>query len=155
MSEIRIAEVRCREVIDSKARPMVETDVLTSSGHVGRASSPCGTSVGSGEAHVLRDGGKRLAGLGVRNAVRNVEQVIAPALVGQVATLQERIDARLIDIDGTRQKTRLGANAIYSVSVAVARAAAQAVGLPLYRYLTSQERWGLPIPLFNVVNGGQ
>ena len=154
MSEIRITGVRCREVIDSKARPMVETDVLTSSGHKGRSSSPCGTSVGSGEAHALRDGGKRLKGIGVRKAVRNVLEIIAPALVGQAVTRQEAIDARMIDLDGTSRKTRLGGNAIYSVSVAVARAAAQAVGLPLYRYLGTQERYTLPIPLFNVVNGG-
>lgn len=154
MSEIRITEIRCREAIDSKARPMVETDVLTSSGYKGRGSSPCGTSVGSGEAHVLRDGGERLKGLGVRDAVRNVKEIIAPALVGEAVTRQEAIDEKMVDLDGTDRKTRLGANAIYSVSVAVARAAAHAVGLPLYRYLETQERCTLPIPLFNVVNGG-
>lgn len=154
MSEIRITEIRCREVVDSKARPMVETDVYTSSGHKGRSSSPYGTSVGSSEAHVLRDGGKRLRGIGVGDAVQNVNSVIAPALVGQAVTEQEAIDGRMIELDGTSRKSRLGANAIYSVSVAVARAAAQAVRLPLYRYLGAQDRCTLPLPMFNLINGG-
>jgi len=149
-----ITEIRCREVLDSKGRPTVETDVLTSDGAKGTASAPCGTSVGHAEAHALRDGGPRLQGLGTRLAVRQVLDKIAPVLLGKDVTEQESIDRAMVTLDGTPRKDRLGANAIYSVSVAVARAAAGSLGIPLYRYLAAREVYTLPLPAFNVLNGG-
>ena len=141
-------------MLDSKGRPMVEVDVLTSSGAFGRGSAPCGTSVGKHEAFVLRDGGKRFDGLGVKKAVRNVTDVIAPALLGEKILDQRAIDERMIELDGTPNKSRLGANSIYSVSVAVARAAADDAGLPLFRHLAGEGLRYLPVPAFNVINGG-
>jgi enolase len=149
-----IVEVKAREILDSKARPMVEVDVRTAEGVLGRGSSPCGTSVGSHEAFVLRDGGERYRGLGVRQAVRNVTEVIAPALVGRSVADYREIDALLIELDGTPNKSRLGANAIYSVSIAAARAGAAACDLPLYRYLGAPVDCTIPVPMFNMINGG-
>jgi enolase len=149
-----ITAVKARELLDSKGRPMVEVDVLTSSGAFGRGSAPCGTSIGKYEAFVLRDGGKRFDGLGVKKAVRNVTDIIAPILLGGNIFDQRAIDERMIELDGTPNKSQLGANAIYSVSVAVARAAANDKGLPLYRYLSGDDLRHLPVPAFNVINGG-
>jgi enolase len=149
-----IAEIKAREILDSKARPLVEVDIITSDGMLGRGSSPCGTSVGSHEAVVLRDGGTRYGGLGVQKAVRNVLELIAPALKGRSVTDQKAIDSLLIELDGTRNKSRLGANAIYSVSIATARAAAAALRVPLYRYLGGEDACLLPVPMFNMINGG-
>jgi len=149
-----IVELKAREILDSKARPIVEVDVRTADGAVGRGSSPCGTSVGSHEAFVLRDGGRRYGGLGVRQAVRNVTEVIAPALAGRSVANQQQIDALLIELDGTPNKSRLGVNAIYSVSIAAARAGAAALQMPLYRYLGGPAPCGLPVPIFNMINGG-
>jgi enolase len=154
MSDVTIVAVKAREVLDSKARPMVEVDVWTSDGVMGRGSSPCGTSVGRHEAVVLRDGGTRYGGLGVRQAVRNVQEVIFPAIKGESVLDQRRLDDRMIELDGTPNKARIGANATYSTSVAVARAAAASVRQPLFRYLGGDDARCLPVPMFNVVNGG-
>ncbi|HKE28285.1 MAG TPA: enolase C-terminal domain-like protein [Bryobacteraceae bacterium] len=150
-----IVEVKAREILDSKARPTVEVDVRTADGVLGRGSSPCGTSVGSHEAFVLRDGGDRYRGLGVRRAVRNVTEAIAPSLVGRSVADYREIDALLIELDGTPDKSRLGANAIYSVSIAAARAGAAACDLPLYRYLGAPAESTIPVPMFNMINGGR
>ena len=155
MASDEVVEVKAREILDSKARPMVEVDVRTAGGAFGRGASPCGTSVGAHEAFVLRDGGERYGGLGVRLAVRNVLEVIAPALKGRSVLNQQEIDSLMIELDGTPNKSRLGANAIYSVSIAVARAAAAARGMPLYRHLGGPEARCLPVPMFNMINGGQ
>ena len=154
MRESTIAAVRAREVLDSKGRPTVEVDVITSDGVVGRAAAPCGVSVGRHEAHVLRDGSQRLGGLGVLKAVQNVTEVIGPELCGTSAFQQRAIDRMMIALDGTPDKSRLGGNAIYSVSLAVAQAAAQSAGLPLYRYLGGAQADRLPMPMFNLINGG-
>ena len=154
MTDSKIATIKARELLDSKGRPMVEVDVLTSSGAFGRGSAPCGTSVGKHEAFVLRDGGKRFDGLGVKKAVMNVTDVIAPVLLGKNIFDQRAIDERMIELDGTPNKSLLGANTIYSVSVAVARAAAANAGLPLYRHLAGESLGYLPVPAFNVINGG-
>jgi enolase len=154
MRDVTIVAVKAREVLDSKARPMVEVDVWTSEGVMGRGSSPCGTSVGRHEAVVLRDGGTRYGGLGVRQAVRNVQEAIFPVIKGESVLDQERLDDRMIELDGTPDKARLGANAIYSVSIAAARAGAASVRQPLFRYLGGDGARCLPVPMFNVVNGG-
>jgi enolase len=150
-----IVEVRAREILDSRGNPTVEVEVFLASGAEGRAAVPSGASTGSGEALELRDGDKRrYAGKGVRLAVKNVEQVIAPELKGYDALDQALIDRVLCQLDGTPQKETLGANAILGVSLACARAAADDVGLPLYRYLGGPQARTLPVPLMNVVNGG-
>jgi len=155
MATDTIVEIKARELLDSKARPLVEVDVVTAGGAVGRGSSPCGTSTGAHEAVVLRDGGKRYGGLGVLRAVRNVLEVIAPALKGRSSANQVELDRLLTELDGTADKSRLGANAIYSVSIAVARAGAASSGMPLYRHLGGAEPCCLPVPMFNLINGGR
>lgn len=154
MKDPKIILIKARELVDSKGRPMVEVDVLTSSGSLGRGSAPCGTSVGKHEAFILRDGGNRFGGLGVQKAVRNVVDIIAPALLGANIFEQRKIDDLMIKLDGTINKSGLGANSIYSVSVAVARAAAKDARLTLYRYLAGEDPQYLPVPAFNVINGG-
>lgn len=154
MADHRIVALTTREILDSKARPMVEVDVWTGGGAMGRGASPCGTSVGKHEACILRDGGTRYGGLGVRQAVRNVSEAIFPALRGMEVLDQRAIDLCMIALDGTPEKARLGANAIYSVSIAVARAAAASRGLPLYRHLGGDGPYTLPVPMFNMLNGG-
>ncbi len=154
MADDAITSVKAREILDSKARPMVEVDVRTAGGVLGRGASPCGTSVGKHEAFVLRDGGTRYGGLGVQRAARNVREVIAPALQGWSVLDQRGIDTLLIEMDGTPNKSHLGANAIYSVSIAVARAAAAVRRLPLYRHLGGPDASLLPVPMFNMINGG-
>ena len=150
-----IVDITAREILDSRGNPTVEADVLLSSGVLGRAAVPSGASTGEHEAVELRDGdGERYLGKGVRNAVRNVEETIAPALAGADATDQIGIDAALIDLDGTPNKSNLGANAILSVSLAVARAAAEDLKLPLYRYLGGPLARVMPVPMMNIVNGG-
>lgn len=153
MKATKIAAVRAREILDSKGRPMVEVDVWTADGSMGRGASPCGTSTGKYEAVVLRDGGSRYGGLGVQKAVDHVNRQIAPLLLGKSVTEQEEIDRLMIDLDGTADKSRLGANAIYSVSIAVARAAACSTGQSLYRYLGGEKEYLLPVPMFNMING--
>ncbi|HET7225303.1 MAG TPA: phosphopyruvate hydratase [Candidatus Eisenbacteria bacterium] len=150
-----IAALRAREILDSRGNPTVEVDCLLEGGAFGRAAVPSGASTGEHEALELRDGDKgRYLGKGVRKAVRNVGETIAPAILGLDATEQMAIDRRLIELDGTPTKSKLGANAMLGVSLAVARAAAAGVGLPLWRYLGGVDAHVLPVPLMNVVNGG-
>ncbi len=153
MSEI--VEIHAREILDSRGNPTVEVEVLLEGGAEGRAAVPSGASTGSGEALELRDGDKRrYGGKGVRQAVKNVEQVIAPELTGLDALDQARVDRTLCLLDGTAQKEALGANAVRGVSLACARAAADHLGLPLFRYLGGPMGRTLPVPLMNVINGG-
>jgi enolase len=149
-----ISEIKAREILDSLGRPMVEVDVLTSGGEIGRAGASCGTSVGSNEAFVLRDRDIRYQGLGVQKAVENVNTIISQRLVGMDVTNQRDIDNALIELDGTPNKSKLGANAILSVSLAVADAASRSLRLPLYRFLGGIDPIVLPVPMFNIVNGG-
>jgi enolase len=150
-----IVDVHGREVLDSRGNPTVEVEVLLESGAEGRAIVPSGASTGSREAVELRDGDpKRFLGKGVTKAVRNVNRVIAPKLIGYDATEQVLVDRMLIDLDGTGNKGKLGANAILGASMAVARAAAEACGLPLYRYLGGIGGCTLPVPMMNILNGG-
>lgn len=152
MSEI--IDVFGREVLDSRGNPTVEADVLLESGALGRAIVPSGASTGEREALELRDGDKRYSGKGVRKAVENVIQVIGPALIGMEAFDQAVIDRTMIELDGTENKGRLGANAILAVSLAVAKAAASEAGLPLYHYIGGPNARELPVPMMNVLNGG-
>jgi enolase len=154
MSNTRIAYVHARRVWDSRGRPTVEADVLLESGAVGRAIAPAGASTGSGEALDLRDGGAAFGGYDVTRAVGNVNTIIAHAVTGLDATDQEALDERLIELDGTRNKTRLGANAILAVSMAVAHAAAAACGEPLYRYLGGVDAALIPLPQIQIFGGG-
>ena len=150
-----IIDIAAREILDSRGNPTVEADVTLASGHTGRAAVPSGASTGEHEARELRDGeANRYLGKGVRKAVQNVEEIIAPALKGLVATDQVEIDRTLIDLDGTANKEKLGANAILAVSMATARAAAAQTGLPLYRYLGGPLSRTLPVPMMNILNGG-
>jgi enolase len=150
-----IIEVHGREIIDSRGNPTVEADVVLASGATGRAAVPSGASTGEHEAMELRDGDpKRFLGKGVLEAVRNVNEVIGPRLEGMPAEDQVSIDLAMIDADGTPNKGHLGANAILSVSLAVARAAAEDTGLPLYRYLGGPLARILPVPMMNILNGG-
>src|SRR5690349_4573270 len=150
-----IIEVHAREILDSRGNPTVETDVTLSSGAQGRAAVPSGASTCEHEAVELRDGdARRYVGKGVVEAVRNVNEVLGPRLEGMAAADQIAIDAEMMDADGTPNKSKLGANAILSVSLAVARAAAQDCGLPLYRYLGGPMARVLPVPMMNILNGG-
>ncbi len=150
-----IVEIRAREILDSRGTPTVEVEVVLDSGARGRAAVPSGASTGAGEALELRDGDpRRYGGKGVRRAVKNVEQVIAPELRGFDPVDQVAIDRALCALDGTPQKETLGANAILGVSLACARAAAEDLGLPLFRYLGGPGARTLPVPLMNVINGG-
>ncbi|HEY6996666.1 MAG TPA: phosphopyruvate hydratase [Candidatus Binatia bacterium] len=152
----KIKNVNAREVLDSRGFPTVQADVMLDSGSVGRATAPAGASTGKREASELRDGDpKRYSGKGVLQAVHNVQTEIARALAGQDPTQQEKIDRTLIDLDGTGNKGRLGANAIVAVSMATARAGALAAGVPLYKYLGGNEATLLPLPMMNVINGGR
>jgi len=150
-----IVEIRGREVIDSRGNPTVEVDVTLEGGAVGRASVPSGASTGEHEACELRDGDKaRYLGKGVQNAVANVNEKIAPALFGTDATQQAAIDKIMRELDGSANKKVLGANAILGVSMAVAKAAASQLGVPLYKYLGGPNAKVLPVPMMNVINGG-
>jgi enolase len=150
-----ILDVHAREILDSRGNPTVEVDVTLQSGAAGRAAVPSGASTGEHEALELRDGdAKRYLGKGVQQAVQNVIDKIGPALRGMDATEQVEIDRQLIDLDGTPNKGKLGANAILGVSMAVARAAAVETGLPLFRYLGGPLARTMPVPLMNIVNGG-
>jgi len=149
-----IEEIVAREILDSRGNPTLEVDCVLDGGVGGRAAVPSGASTGSREALELRDGGKRYQGKGVLKAVANVQDEIAPRLRGMDARDQARIDRTLIDLDGTPGKSRLGANAMLGVSLAVARAAAEASGLPLYAYVGGPAATVLPVPLLNVLNGG-
>ncbi len=150
-----IFEVRAREILDSRGNPTVECDVTLASGASGRAAVPSGASTGEHEAIELRDeDAERYLGKGVRKAVRNIEETIAPALMGVDATDQMLVDHTMLELDGTDNKGRLGANAILAVSMATARAAAEEVGMPLYRYLGGPLTRTMPVPMMNIVNGG-
>ena len=149
-----IESIIAREVLDSRANPTVEAEVQLLGGATGWAVVPSGASTGALEAVELRDGGDRYGGKGVLTAVGNVNDRIGPALLGIDATRQEQVDQVMLDLDGTPNKAGLGANAILAVSLAVARAAASSVGLPLYRYIGGTAGRTLPVPCFNVLNGG-
>jgi len=155
MPKTTITKIRAREILDSRGNPTVSAKVYLQAGVVGRASVPSGASTGTHEALELRDGDvSRYLGKGVLKAVSNVHQIIAPEIVGKDALFQEEIDRKLIQLDGTSSKQNLGANAILSVSTAVADAASKALGLPLYDYLGKKESYLLPVPLINILNGG-
>ncbi len=152
---MRIVSILGREILDSRGNPTVEVDVYTESGAFGRAAVPSGASTGENEALELRDGDKkRYGGKGVLKAVDNVNEIIAPALIGMLALDQRRIDAKLLELDGTKTKSNLGANALLGVSLAVAKAAADYLGLPLYRYIGGANAYVLPVPMMNIINGG-
>jgi len=150
-----IVHLKGREILDSRGNPTVEVDVALESGATGRACVPSGASTGTYEAHELRDGGPRYSGKGVSKAVANVDEEIARELIGLDAMDQTAIDRELITLDGTPNKKRLGANAILGVSLAVARAAAEEAGLPLYRYIGGAAAHVLPVPMMNILNGGK
>jgi len=150
-----IVEIIGREILDSRGNPTVEADVFLSDGSMGRAAVPSGASTGEHEAVELRDGDKsRYLGKGVQNAVKHIAEEIAPALLGMDALRQEEVDRKMIELDGTPNKGRLGANAILAVSMASSRAAANVFGLPLYRYLGGVNARTLPMPMMNILNGG-
>ena len=150
-----IIDIRAREILDSRGNPTVEADVTLASGATGRAAVPSGASTGEHEALEMRDGDEsRYLGKGVRKAVANIEETIAPALHGMVATDQLGIDSAMLELDGTENKGKLGANSILAVSMAVARAAAADVGMPLYRYLGGPLSRTMPVPMMNILNGG-
>ncbi|HRG36518.1 MAG: phosphopyruvate hydratase [Chitinophagales bacterium] len=149
-----IISVHARQILDSRGNPTVEADVVTSNGVLGRAAVPSGASTGTHEAVELRDGGKTYMGKGVGKAVNNINTFIAEALVGENVLQQREIDTILLELDGTENKKKLGANAILAVSMAAAKAGAQEAGLPLYRYIGGTNARTLPIPLMNILNGG-
>jgi len=151
-----IFDVHAREILDSRGNPTVEAEVTLASGAFGRAAVPSGASTGTFEAVELRDGDKnRYLGKGVTKAVENVNEIIAPEIIGLDALDQAKIDKVLIDLDGTHNKGKLGANAILGVSLAIAKAAAEYAGLPLYRYIGGANACELPVPLMNILNGGK
>ena len=152
---MRIVSILGREVLDSRGNPTIEVDVVTESGAFGRAAVPSGASTGENEALELRDGDKgRYLGKGVLKAVTNINDEIAPALIGMNVLEQTQIDGKMIALDGTKTKSNLGANAILGVSLAVAKAAANYLGLPLYRYIGGTNAYVLPVPMMNIINGG-
>ncbi|MEX1055818.1 MAG: phosphopyruvate hydratase [Rhodothermales bacterium] len=152
---MHIEEVVARQILDSRGNPTIEVDVLTTEGILGRAAVPSGASTGEHEAVELRDGdADAYLGKGVLSAVRNVNETIAPEIEGMSVLGQIQIDDLLIDLDGTENKSRLGANAILGVSLAVAKAAADTVGMPLYRYIGGANACALPVPMMNIINGG-
>jgi enolase len=150
-----ITDVHARQVLDSRGNPTVEVDIYTESGAFGRAAVPSGASTGVHEAVELRDGDKKkYLGKGVLKAVKNVNTTIAQELYGASVVDQAGIDKLLIDLDGTPNKTKLGANAMLAVSMAVAKAAAEETGMPLYRYIGGTNARTLPVPMMNILNGG-
>ncbi|HYO28681.1 MAG TPA: phosphopyruvate hydratase, partial [Azonexus sp.] len=151
-----IVDIVAREILDSRGNPTIEADVLLESGVMGRAAVPSGASTGSREAIELRDGdASRFLGKGVMQAVENVNTEISEAIIGLDAQEQAFIDQTMIDLDGTDNKSRLGANAILAVSMAVAKAAAEESGLPLYRYFGGMSPMQMPVPMMNIINGGE
>lgn len=151
---VAIASIHGREILDSRGNPTVEVDVVLEDGSKGRAAVPSGASTGSREALELRDSEPRYLGKGVLKAVKNVNEIIAPALKGADASDQTAVDNKMLEMDGTEYKSNLGANSILGVSMAVARAAAVSANLPLYRYLGGDDAVILPVPMFNILNGG-
>ncbi len=155
LNKVAIADVIGREIIDSRGNPTVEVDVILENGVFGRAAVPSGASTGENEALELRDGDKeRFGGKGVLKAVENVNKVIAPALKGFNVFEQRAVDMKMLKLDGTPTKSRLGANAILGVSLATAQAAAKALNIPLYRYIGGANAHILPVPMMNIINGG-
>ena len=152
---MEIISIHGREILDSRGNPTVEVDVALACGAFGRAAVPSGASTGEHEALELRDGDKsRYKGKGVTKAVENINKIIAPALLGEDASNQRLIDKKMLDLDGTPTKSKLGANAILGVSLAVAKAAADALAMPLYRYIGGTNAHILPVPMMNIINGG-
>lgn len=152
---MKIASIKGREILDSRGNPTIEVDVVLENGIMGRASVPSGASTGENEALELRDNDRtRYDGKGVRKAVKHINEVIAPALVGMEVTDQRGIDQKMLELDGTPTKSKLGANAILGVSLAVAKAGAKALNVPLYRYLGGANTYVLPVPMMNIINGG-
>ena len=152
---MKIASIKGREILDSRGNPTIEVDVVLENGIMGRASVPSGASTGENEALELRDNDRtRYGGKGVRKAVKHINEVIAPALVGMEVTDQRGIDQKMLELDGTPTKSKLGANAILGVSLAVAKAGAKALNVPLYRYLGGANTYVLPVPMMNIINGG-
>ena len=152
---VHISSIKAREILDSRGNPTIEADVVLSSGVTGRAAVPSGASTGEHEAVELRDGvSRRYLGKGVTKAANNVNTKIAPALIGMDPSDQNAIDQRMLDLDGTPNKEKLGANGILGVSLAAARAAATAYGMPLYRYIGGASACRLPVPMMNILNGG-
>lgn len=152
---MKIETIKAREILDSRGNPTVEVDVTLECGVMGRASVPSGASTGEHEALELRDGDKnRYLGKGVEQAVHNVNSIIAPHLIGLSALEQRTIDQQMIDLDGTKTKSKLGANAILGVSLAVAKAAANYLDIPLYRYIGGTNTFVMPVPMMNIINGG-
>ena len=149
-----IIEVHARQIFDSRGNPTVEVDVVTENGVLGRAAVPSGASTGEHEAVELRDGGKSYMGKGVTQALKNVNEILAEELIGLSVFEQNKIDQMMIDLDGTPNKSKLGANAILGISLAVAKAAANELGLPLYRYVGGVSAHTLPLPMMNIINGG-
>ena len=149
-----IIKVHARQILDSRGNPTVEVDVITENGILGRAAVPSGASTGEHEAVELRDGGKSYMGKGVLKAVDNVNTTIAEEIVGMSVFEQNQIDKTMIELDGTPNKSNLGANAILGVSLAVAKAAANELGMPLYRYVGGVSANTLPVPMMNIINGG-
>jgi len=153
LTQFKITDVRAREIIDGRGTPTVEVDVWVDSFLRGRADVPSGRSTGSHEACEIRDGGSRYGGLGVRTAVDNVNRLIAPAVIGHDVTQQRYLDSLMKELDGTPQKSKLGANAMVGVSLAVAKAAASSLGIPLYKYINSNS-YILPVPVLDLIEGG-
>ena len=151
---LEIVDVRGREILDSRGNPTVEAEVILEGGFVGRASVPSGASTGVFEASELRDGGKRYMGKGVKKAVENINETIYEAIVGMNALNQREIDEKMCEIDGTENKSKLGANALLSVSLANAKACANALGISLYQYIGGVNAHTLPVPMMNILNGG-
>ena len=152
---MEIVKIFGREILDSRGNPTIEVDVTLASGITGRAAVPSGASTGENEALELRDGDKkRYLGKGVQKAVENINNVIAPALTGYSALEQRAIDTKMLELDGTKTKSKLGANAILGVSLATAKAAAEYLGMPLYRYIGGTNAFTLPVPMMNIINGG-
>ena len=150
-----IKSIFARQILDSRGNPTLECDVTLASGIMGRAGVPSGASTGENEAVELRDGGNEWCGKGVGNAVKNVNYILAPEILGMNAEDQAAVDERMIELDGTANKGNLGANALLAVSMATAHAAAQAIGNPLYAYLGDDNSNVLPVPMFNILNGGK
>ena len=155
LNKVAISNIIGREIIDSRGNPTVEVDVILENGVFGRAAVPSGASTGENEALELRDGDKaRYGGKGVLKAVENVNKVIAPALKGFNVFEQRAVDMKMLSLDGTPTKSKLGANAILGVSLATAQAAAKALNIPLYRYIGGANAHVLPVPMMNIINGG-
>lgn len=154
MKRVKIEAIKAREILDSRGNPTVQVDCILDDGTIGRAMVPSGASTGTREAVELRDGEKRYGGKGVKKAVENVNKIIGPQIVGKSPFDQAEIDYLMIELDGTENKSKLGANAILGVSIAVMKAAAHSIGIPLYRYIGGINAKTLPVPFMNVINGG-